>query len=212
MKIIKSFGKGASANTLRLTLCDTNASMTEAWLDKFYGVDGVEILEGDLLNTDADAVVSPANSFGDMGGGVDKRIDDFFGGEAQNRVVRSIRERYYGEMPVGVAIVVPMPNARFPFLVAAPTMRIPGEAADGINAYLAMRGLLVAVYQHNAQSSPPIRSLAVSGLCTGVGGMSCGVSAHQMRVAYDNIVEGKWREVQHPAMAPFAFTNKRYRS
>jgi O-acetyl-ADP-ribose deacetylase (regulator of RNase III) len=30
-----------------------------------------------VLHCKADAVVSPANSFGDMGGGLDKALDDF---------------------------------------------------------------------------------------------------------------------------------------
>jgi hypothetical protein len=54
----------------------------------------------------------------------------------------------------------------------------------------------------------PIRVVAIPGLCTGVGRMPCSVSAHQMRVAYDNVVGGGWKEVVHPAMAPFAFGNK----
>jgi len=78
MKIIQSFAPGLSKSGLCLTLCDINADMTAAWLDKFSGVDAVEINLGDLLEIGADAVVSPANSFGDMSGGVDKRIDDYF--------------------------------------------------------------------------------------------------------------------------------------
>ncbi len=80
MKVVQAFGRGASRSALRLSLCDINAEMTDAWLDRFFGVEAVEILQGDLLETGADAVVSPANSFGDMSGGVDKRIDDFYHG------------------------------------------------------------------------------------------------------------------------------------
>src|SRR5205085_9843102 len=124
MKVVQLFGKGASESTLRLSLCDLNADMTDAWLDSFFGVDAVEILQGDLLETDADAVVSPANSFGDMSGGVDKRIDDFYKGRAQEAIIKRIQEEYWGELPVGMAIVVSMPNTRLPYVVAAPTMRV----------------------------------------------------------------------------------------
>src|ERR1051326_7122093 len=123
MKVIQSFGKGASESGIRLSLCDINAEMTDAWLDRFFGVEAVEILQGDLLETGADAVVSPANSFGDMSGGVDKRIDDYFKGAAQQAIRQRIQEQFYGELPVGMALVVPMPNTRLPFVVAAPTMR-----------------------------------------------------------------------------------------
>src|SRR5205085_4088920 len=134
MKVVQLFGKGASESTLRLSLCDLNADMTDAWLDSFFGVDAVEIVQGDLLETEADAVVSPANSFGDMSGGVDKRIDDFYKGVAQATITERIREQFLGELPVGMALIAPMPNKRLPFVIAAPTMRVPGTVADTLNA------------------------------------------------------------------------------
>ncbi|MCW3098054.1 MAG: phage tail assembly protein [Chthonomonadaceae bacterium] len=132
MKVVQSFGRGASRSTLRLSLCDINADMTDAWLDSFFGVEAVEILQGDLLETGADAVVSPANSFGDMSGGVDKRIDDFYRGAAQEAIVRCIGEQFLGELPVGMALVVSMPNSRLPFVIAAPTMRTPVLCTEGL--------------------------------------------------------------------------------
>ncbi len=211
MNVVKGFGKGAKETVLRLTLCDTNADMTDAWLDSFFGVDGVEIVQGDLLDAAEDAVVSPANSFGDMSGGVDKRIDDFYRGAAQEWITQAIREQFLGELPVGMALVVAMPDSRIPFVVAAPTMRVPQPVPDSINAYLALRAALVAVTRHNAQNiqnTRPVHSLAVPGLCTGVGGMSPALAARQMRAAYDNIIGEGWKQVEHPAMAPFALNRK----
>ena len=182
--------------------------MTDAWLDRFFGMDAVEIVQGDLMETGADAVVSPANSFGDMSGGVDKRIDDFFRGAAQENLIRQIREQFYGELPVGMALVIPLPDSRIPYLVAAPTMRVPENVTDTPNAYLAFRAALVAVLRHNATAGQPIRTLAAPGMATGVGLMSCAVSAMQMRTAYDSIIGGEWEKVAHPAMAPFAFGKK----
>lgn len=208
MKVVQHFGKNAKDAAFRLTLCDTNTDMTDAWLDQFWGVEAVEIVQGDLLEAAADAVVSPANSFGDMSGGVDKRIDDFFRGAAQERITQAIRQQFLGELPVGMALVVPMPAGRIPFVVAAPTMRVPQPVPDSLNAYLALRAALVAVTLHNAQNASPIHSLAVPGLCTGVGGMSCAKSARQMRTAYDNILGEGWKLVEHPAMAPLALSSK----
>jgi O-acetyl-ADP-ribose deacetylase (regulator of RNase III) len=208
MKIVQPFGKSASGSRLRLSLCDTNANMTDAWLEAFFGVEAVEILQGDLMETSADAVVSPANSFGDMGGGVDKRIDDHYRGAAQEAVIACIAQEFLGELPVGMALIVPIPKGRPPFVIAAPTMRVPQNVADTLNAYLAMRAVLVTLAGHNTQHAAPIRTVAVPGLCTGVGGMPCTVAARQMRAAYDNVVDGRWKEVLHPAMAPFAMANK----
>jgi O-acetyl-ADP-ribose deacetylase (regulator of RNase III) len=202
MRVVKPFVPSGE-RTLRISLCDTNPEVVDAWLDTFSDVEGVEVLLGDLLDAGCDAIVSPANSFGDMSGGVDKRIDDHFRGATQSAVVQAIRDRYFGELPVGVALVVQMADCRLPLIVASPTMRVPQSVGSTIYAYLAFRGALVSVLQHNLISSPRIGSLAVPGLCTGVGGMPYGQAARQMRSAYDNVVGGRWMEVVHPAMAPF---------
>jgi O-acetyl-ADP-ribose deacetylase (regulator of RNase III) len=204
MKVAKPFGRGLPEDSLRISLCDQNADIVREWLGAFGDVDGVEILEGNLLDLECDCLLSPANSFGDMGGGIDKHIDDFYDGGAQPAVIRAIRGSFMGELPVGMAIVVEMGSQRFPYLVAAPTMRIPGNVAQTENAYLSLRGAMVAVMRHNGNGGSRIRSLAVPGLCTGVGRMGFALSARQMRAAYDNIIGGGWKEVMHPAMAPFA--------
>ena len=203
-KTIQPFGRGLAPSTLRLTLSDTSPEVADSWIDTFRDLAAVEILHGDLLQVRCDALVSPANSFGDMSGGVDKRIDDHFLGEAQRAVVEAIRAEFLGELPVGAALVVPLPRPRTPLLVVSPTMRVPGNVANTLNAYLAMRAALVAVTRHNQLCERKIARLAIPGLCTGVGGMTPGLSAVQMRAAYDAIIGGGWREVAHPAMAPFA--------
>jgi O-acetyl-ADP-ribose deacetylase (regulator of RNase III) len=191
-------------DALRLSLGDLNGEVADRLAYHFYGVPAVEVIHGNLLELDCDAIVSPANSFGDMGGGIDKAIDDFHKGEAQRRVMAAIAEHFFGELPVGMGLVVELPSLRFPFVVAAPTMRVPGSVAGSINAYLAMRGTLVAVLRHNAGAVRPIRTLAVSGLGTGVGGLTAAEAAEQMRAAYDNVLSEGWREVRSPALAPFA--------
>ncbi len=115
----------------------------------------VEVAEGNLLDLNCDAIVSPANSFGDMSGGIDKSIDDFHHGAAQRSIMAAIAEHFLGELPVGMALIVEIPGRRFPFVVAAPTMRVPSRVTDSLNAYLAMRAALVAVLRHNADGLAP---------------------------------------------------------
>lgn len=203
MKKHKSFGNCPS-DTVRLSLGDTNPEVAQSLAVAFEDVPQVEVVEGNMLDLACDAIVSPANSFGDMSGGIDKAIDDFHGGAAQKAVVAAIAEQFLGELPVGAALVVKLPSRRFPHIVAAPTMRIPGSVTGTINAYLSMRAALVAVQRHNTGGLSPIRSLAMPGLCTGVGGMTPQEAAEQMRAAFDNVIGGQWRQVVHPAMAPYA--------
>ena len=206
MHTIKPFVKTADPGDLRISFCDTNADMTEELAKAFSNTDAVEVLLGDLLNLSCDAILSPANSFGDMGGGIDKHIDDFFRGEAQRQVMAAIQERFFGELPVGQAHIISTNHQRFPFLICAPTMRVPGNVSKSINAYLAFRAALIAIHRHNETNERKIRSLASPGLGTGVGGIPLEKSALQMRTAYKMIMEKGWREVNLPALAPFAFS------
>src|SRR5690606_36309243 len=74
---------------LRFTIGDRNADVATALAAAFNDLDCVEVVRGDLLDVSPDAVVCPGNSFGDMGGGFDKAVDDFHRGEAQPAVVRA---------------------------------------------------------------------------------------------------------------------------
>ncbi len=123
MKTLKPFGRIRNDTPFRVHLCDSNPEVAAALAAWFHDVDAAEVLVGDLLELACDALVAPANSFGDMSGGLDKRIDDFHGGEAQRRLLERIAGRWHGELPVGSADVLALPSRRFPFLVVAPTMR-----------------------------------------------------------------------------------------
>lgn len=208
LKTLKPQGRGATAGGLRLCLGDRDGAVARALAGAFADAAGVEVVEGDLRDADCAAIVSPANSFGDMGGGIDKAIDDLHGGLAQRAVMAAIADHFLGELPVGMALIVELPGPRFPFVVAAPTMRVPGRVAGTLNAYLAMRAALVAVVRHNAEAlatgGRTIPSLVASGLGTGVGGMDPAEAAAQMRAAYDSVLGEGWRHVLHPAMAPYA--------
>ncbi len=205
---LKPFGQPLPGE-LRISIGDLTGDLAERLAAAFEGVAAVEVVHGNLLDLSCDAIVSPANSFGDMGGGIDKAIDDFHQGEAQHRLMAAIREQFLGELPVGAALIVELPGRRFPFLVAAPTMRVPGSVEGSINAYLSMRAALVAVLRHNNSEGRPIHSLAVPGLGTGVGGLAYKEAADQMRVAYANVIGGQWREVIHAVQAPFALRGYR---
>ncbi len=190
----------------KIVLCDQSQEIAGTLASAFQDEPGVSVRQGDILKSRCRAVVSPGNSFGDMGGGLDKRIDDYTGGRAQELVVAAIREQFLGEIPVGSAFVLSLNLRRLRYLVFAPTMRVPGSVAGTLNAYLAFRAALLAVRAHNHDARKPIDSLAVSGLCTGVGGLSGPEAAGQMLAAFRSVVRGQWREVRHPAMAPFALT------
>ena len=171
-----------------ILLIDHSRPLCLAWSQAFTPFPSVEVVEGDFFSRDADAMVSPANSFGIMDGGLDLAIRSALGPSLQGDVQRVILERHHGEIPVGAAEMVPTGHARWPRLVVAPTMRIPESVAHTLNAYIAFRAVLLAVRRHNADNpTEPIRTLLVPGLCTGIGAMDPRRCAGQMRMAFDQV-------------------------
>jgi O-acetyl-ADP-ribose deacetylase (regulator of RNase III) len=170
-----------------------DGALADAWRRVFAGKSGVTIVEEDILVGRADAIVSPANSFGYMDGGIDLAYRKFFGYDLQISLQRRIREQFAGELPVGQATVMETGHDVFRYLVAAPTMRVPDRIVDTVNVYLACRAALLAALEHNKTSSAPIRSMRIPGLGTGVGAMPVSRAAFQMHAAYDVVFgEPEW--------------------
>lgn len=169
--------------------------MATAWREAFDDVANVDIQIGDILEAAGDAIASPSNSFGYMDGGIDAAYRGFFGVEIESRLQQHIGTMHEGELPVGQATVLETDHGAIPFLVAAPTMRVPTNIHDTVNVYLAFRATLLAVRRHNASSGDIIRSLLAPAFGTGVGGMSYARAARQMAAAYRAVVLGERRQL-----------------
>ncbi len=176
----------------RVTFVDLDPEIAWVFRDAAQEADvDVDVACGSIHDIDVDAVVAPTNSFGFMDGGLDLTHVLHFGDHVQQRVVAAIGTDFHGELLVGQATVVRTEDPRQPFLIAAPTMRVPMRLPpDTVNPYLAMRAVLLAAARH----PEPIRSVAVPGLGTGVGRMPPAVAAHQMARAV--------RRFRHGATGP----------
>jgi O-acetyl-ADP-ribose deacetylase (regulator of RNase III) len=163
----------------------------EEWRRFFGGQPDVEVLQGDICRVRADAVVSPANSFSFVDGGLDYALSERFGWELQERLQRAIAERPLKELLVGEAMVLATGDPIVPWLVSAPTMRVPMRLRQSVNAYLAMKAILVTALSH--ADTPPIASVAIPGLGTGCGELDAETAAQQMWTAYREVVLKEWR-------------------
>ena len=168
----------------KLYLIDQNKELVRYWEKFFSAFLEVEVLEGDYFQKPADAMISPANSFGIMDGGIDLPIRNNLGFETQDRLQKVIIEKYHGELPVGSAEVVKTESNKWPFLISAPTMRIPEDVSYTLNPYLAFRASLLAVKAFNEINEKKIKTLVCCGMGTGYGHVPPKRCAAQMRVAY----------------------------
>jgi hypothetical protein len=84
-------------------LRDIDPNVVQAWTIHFRGLVNVRISIGDIFELKADAIVSPANSFGYMDGGIDLVYVQRFGWELQDRLQSHLKEQHDGELPVGQA-------------------------------------------------------------------------------------------------------------
>jgi len=172
----------------KIILVDLWEPLVRAWTEAFSEFAEVQVRQGDFFAEAADALVSPANSFGVMDGGLDAAIRAKLGGSIETTVQQRILDVHHGELPVGSAEVVPTDHARWPFLVVAPTMRVPESVAQTLNSYLAFRGALLAIARHNRTSRRQrIESVVVPGLGTGIGAMDARRCAAQMRIAFEHV-------------------------
>src|SRR5436853_3982217 len=109
----------------KVFLIDRAHVLVERWREQFADCPEVEALAGDYFQRPADAIVSPANSFGIMDGGLDLAIRDQLGFTIESRIQEVIVEKHHGELPVGCAEIVATNDRRWRYLIAAPTMRVP---------------------------------------------------------------------------------------
>lgn len=185
---------GTVATYPELVLVAVDEPMASAWDRVAAGRPWVRVSRGSVTDLRVDAVVSPANSFGWMRGGIDGVYSRWLPG-IEDRVRSAIAASHGGELPVGAALIVATGAASPAWLISAPTMRQPGErlAADGAAAGAAARAILLAWRDATLPDGRPARdaitSLALPGLGTGVGGLPPSVCADQVTEALTTILD-----------------------
>jgi O-acetyl-ADP-ribose deacetylase (regulator of RNase III) len=99
----------------------------------------ISFTAGDALALKADAVITPANSFGFMDGGMDAAVVARFGDAIANMVRDRIASFPFGEVLVGQAFMVSTGDADIPNLIFAPTVRAPKPITHPADVMLAAR-------------------------------------------------------------------------
>lgn len=172
---------------MKIYLRDRKQTLVEAWQQIFAEEPDVTVSCGNIFadgeHMNVDAIVSPANSFGFMDGGIDYIYSEFFGWAMQDHLQEILWTEHKGELLVGEAAVVNIqernPKSPIRYLISAPTMRVPMNVSHTVNAYLAFVAALRVADEH-----PNINSILCPGLGTAIGEMPPDVCAVQMHAAW----------------------------
>jgi len=176
---------------LKIILTSLDEELKDAW-EKYCGVhDCVEIVKGSILDVDCDAVISPANSYGYMDGGIDMVYSKHFGWDLQARLQTLIKDKHHGQLIVGSADIVETHDENIPYMIAGPTMRVPLSLYNSANPYLAMRAVLLLIKHgtfNEHRVSDLVTTIAVPGLGTGVGEIKADTCAKQVEFAIREVL------------------------
>ena len=184
---------------MNIVLAAVDDGLAEAWERHCGDLPNVTVHRGSIVDLKVDAVVSPANSFGFMDGGIDHLYSHHFGWDVQERLQEIIRTRHHGELVVGSAEIVETGHTPILFVIAAPTMRVPMVLRDTVNPYLAARAALLLMKHGTVpagalagqQIADVVQSVAFPGLGTGVGQVGPNTCARQVRAAIEDIMMGQ---------------------
>jgi len=188
------------ANLMHFILTAVKDDLAEAFEKHSVDLSNVTVHRGSIFDVDCDAVVSPANSFGFMDGGIDAFYCWRYGKHVQDSVRMAILRYWHGELPIGAAEIVSTEDSDTPYLIAAPTMRVPMILGDwSINPYLAIRASVILLREGFFREGPNegdpiadhIERVAVPGMGTGVGKMPFDLAAGQMCEAIRKHSEGR---------------------
>src|SRR5438045_7620444 len=91
-------GKTEADLEMKIILTAREPQLADAW-EKFCGdIKCVSVHRGSILDLTCDAIVSPANSYGFMDGGLDALYIQRLGWQLEERLRRQIMERHQGEL------------------------------------------------------------------------------------------------------------------
>jgi len=128
----------------------------------------IRVVQGDITQQSADAIVNPANSKMVMGGGVAGAIKRAGGKEIEQEAVKQ------APVPVGKAIATTAGKLKAQYVIHAPTMPKPAMQTSQENIKSAMKAAL------ECAENLKIKSIAFPALGTGVGGIPLQTAANIM--------------------------------
>jgi O-acetyl-ADP-ribose deacetylase (regulator of RNase III) len=180
---------------LQFVFFDNNKHIIDAYmkaLKPFESMYKIKYDVGDIKHivqrNHCTCIVSPANSFGEMNGGIDLWIAKMFP-DVQKNVYRYIKSHSWYKsqtgvpcIPVGDSMLCGTGSNICPYIVIAPTMFKPSDIRFTDNVYRAFISILDNFHDRSF-------IIGVSGMGTGVGNLSAEECAKQVALAFKHFIE-----------------------
>lgn len=170
---------------MELILCDINHNMIYEWERVFSNHENVKCIDGDYCTVaereKVDAIVSPANSFGIMDGGLDLSIRDFYfknNIDIQELVQKQIKKIFWGIQTVGSSIYI---KNNFIDLIHSPTMKVPGQINDLNIIYFATRNTIICARENG------VNKVIIPAFGAGIGNIKYSIVARIMEDAIKSL-------------------------
>lgn len=182
---------------VHVAVIDRNAELIALAKRDVPELPDISWLVGDALAKDveADAVVTPSNSFGFMSAGMDAAVVARFGAAIENQCKERVAAYPFGEVLVGQAFMVPTGDPKLPNLIFAPTVRVPKPITHPAHVMLAVRAAV------SIANKSGFRRIVMPCFGTGAGMLSPGAAFAAMiggiqAARYDQPRPADWLEAQ----------------
>lgn len=186
-------------NSINTFFIDNNVEVIRALVEQFSKkqdlIDNsiIKFIVGDIFepigNDSSDkyyTLVSPANSKGNMDGGIDLIYREKFP-NIEDRLSRFIQNNHAGTLQIGEAQIIPTDDTKYPHIIFSPTINNPGDLATYNSVYQAVMATYREAHKFNREIGsriPHIRNLLIPGFGTLYGNLPYSDSARAMCDAY----------------------------
>jgi O-acetyl-ADP-ribose deacetylase (regulator of RNase III) len=171
---------------MKIYLLDQSEAMADAWKEAFGDTTEIEIVQNDfhhfMETHEPEVIVNAGNSFGEMTGGIDLAISEFFGWGLQKRVQAKIEKECFGEQPVGSVLVIENIDGIDTKLYHVPSMRLPQIIVEPLTIYQCTRVALMTAIKEKAGS------IVLPAFGGGCGEVPPSIIAKQMKDAIEQLL------------------------
>ncbi|MCK5520058.1 MAG: macro domain-containing protein [Candidatus Marinimicrobia bacterium] len=148
--------------------------------------DIIKIKYGNILDYANGCLVSPANTMGEMSGGLDRQYYNYFGKEIQSTVRNRILPLPNARLPIGNIISIETKHQLIPILLIAPTVDL--EKGRDSEPQIAGR-VFFNLLKYHSKSQFSEMDLYIPLLGDGVGGLDSNFVIEEMKKAFDDFVK-----------------------